>query len=416
MYWFLLLILLVVAGCGKSKPAPVATPTNSIPPVIYKPDLLAWEWLSPISSEEDILSPVVIQMKGDPACFPITIMGKASGGSGELLFRGVLSNSQHCLTWHANPGSYELQALGSGSLGLGSRQVKVRAPRPIRIQLMLADHIQFGELVDLRAQVTDPDRDLASLWFSVENDGYWDVLGEATAPRWSVPWKSSILGGRLIRATVTGKSGFQTWVDRWVMVDYSKGLVGFWPWEDSLENKVSGIVGTGSGVTFVPGQLGLALELPARSSVRVPLRLPASFSWCAWIFVPMPRASLDVCQGGLSVQLRDGFLAVTPELAGGFRRSPLGSTTALPVGSWVHMACVLDQRGMRLLYLNGRLVDSLKEPPYALGTMDHFILGDSMNPQGFLLDDLAVYDRVLSEEEVRLLAGLRIPVWGSLNR
>lgn len=174
----------------------------------------------------------------------------------------------------------------------------------------------------------------------------------------------------------------------------------------------------------VPGVHGRGLEL--RGNVQPPVveadvdimddpkfHLKDAVTLCAW-FKPLSIGALELIAGkwhrdSYALFWDDGkqvrFVVALPDGIGGWG---IWKEVKAPanLGEWTHCAGVFDGHVMRL-YLNGTLRASMH-----LGLCDDpsLVLQDSASPiqmgnhYHLLLDDVAIYDRALSERQIQLLA------------
>jgi hypothetical protein len=157
-------------------------------------------------------------------------------------------------------------------------------------------------------------------------------------------------------------------------------------------------------------------------SVKVPhspsLSLTGSLSLAAWV---LPTRRLAHQQGiiekftWLGVQARGGYIlrlntpgclsfSVIPAEGG----QPITSTRPVPLDTWSHVAGVYDSKTqISRIYINGVIVHHEPAVPPPVVSDQPLILGADYGPLHFhgRIDEARIYNRALSHEEVRLLAG-----------
>jgi hypothetical protein len=237
--------------------------------------------------------------------------------------------------------------------------------------------------------------------------------------------------------------------------DLQDGLIAYWTFDECAGGTVHDASGHGNdGVmdsgAWTPGVCDCALELAAsRSGVYA---IPGSWddtlagaltvsAWVKW-YGPTSRGCyiFDARDAGMG-DLRYGmiFLISSETRKAGFEllcgSDPtfvtVWSNRALVPGEWTHIAAVLDfPGGVLSLYLNGELDNPLVPSiPYcrsddrpAIGN-NHWAPGDDQwAPLNGVIDDLRIYDRALSADEVRSLFDLcaggvpvRVQSWGGIK-
>jgi len=174
----------------------------------------------------------------------------------------------------------------------------------------------------------------------------------------------------------------------------------------------------GSGAPFVPGRVGQALRLRGEDSgdkAIVPTGSMGVLTLAAWVYfdaeaareVPIAWVAWDERRGGASLRITG-----SGELFGGgwvmvdkLRKRHVEireSGTPFPRGAWQHVAFVADGEKF-VLYRNGRVVGTQREGANALyeGTTGRGELSIGGDP--VRIDEVALFDRPLSSEEVRKL-------------
>lgn len=199
----------------------------------------------------------------------------------------------------------------------------------------------------------------------------------------------------------------------------TSGLVGYWKADgDALDSSGNGLNGTlNNGVTFAPGQFGQAFSLDGSNqwiSTNQSFANDQSHTISVWVnwngetsqtfqeivswwntTDPIPNrmflgtANSSTTQG--PIRYGDGWNNVP---------------VSIPVGQWVHLAATYDgATNDRQLFLNGSLAATLSGGPEARFSANLAIGKQGTTPitgefWNGLIDDLALYDRVLSDAEI----------------
>ncbi|MHB9024711.1 MAG: LamG-like jellyroll fold domain-containing protein [Armatimonadota bacterium] len=194
-------------------------------------------------------------------------------------------------------------------------------------------------------------------------------------------------------------------------------LVGHWtfdalngPWaaDASGHRHVGMLIGPAK---LVDGRIGKALELTGAGYVNIQpeagLDVTMTFTLTAWVN-PKVKGSMRLIDKGAAGS-NDAYLVDTHPAnnlrvitrAGGFNL-----TETLPVGQWTHVAVTFGAGKVRA-YLNGKLITEQNAGPATNTTALPLRLGaDSGGGSRFvgLLDDVRIYNRTLSAEDVSALA------------
>ncbi|MHC4488358.1 MAG: LamG domain-containing protein [Planctomycetota bacterium] len=207
------------------------------------------------------------------------------------------------------------------------------------------------------------------------------------------------------------------------------GLVGHYEFEGNTNDSAAGNHGTiEGGPAYVEGKIGGALEFEGnldQITLKDPLTVGSSSNTvAAWIKVPLAGTERLGATERVGIVL--GNYPDTPNTnwelhaAGQMRLYWNGGeisqygTTDLRDSTWHHIAWVRDKTtNANYMYIDGGLEASIA----ALGTditfnTTHKIGGDNRsNPPNFhgLLDDVQIYSRALSQEEIAWLAGRKQP-------
>lgn len=206
------------------------------------------------------------------------------------------------------------------------------------------------------------------------------------------------------------------------------GLVGRWKFDEGKGTEAADSSGLGNNgvlhgkVVWTAGVSGGALEFNGKDTwVQVPasksLDLKAA-TLSAWVQMEQiggilcfstgggwkdERAVLHFYDGGPK---RSGRLCFT--VGDGKRWPTVATRTPIPLDKWVHLAATCDGKGMRI-YVDGVLAT----PPYKTKTTPNtkdvaFKIGrtEGLNPDFFMgkIDEVRVYSRALSPEEIKKLA------------
>jgi len=206
------------------------------------------------------------------------------------------------------------------------------------------------------------------------------------------------------------------------------GLVGWWPGSDDARDVVAGHDGRlNDGVGFAAGKVGQAFSFDDRGSVDIPriggldIRQGTIEFWLK----PDPENEMDRCCQGLVgteyflVDISRGWSQVTGvNFAinnGNLFKSTSDEKNAafqVPAGEWSFIASTFDGQHLRL-YVNGQEVQSLEHrgklaPAFPnsfliIGSEDGRAHCDNCDGRHYfkgLIDEVSVYDRALSAEEI----------------
>ena len=205
------------------------------------------------------------------------------------------------------------------------------------------------------------------------------------------------------------------------------GIVGWWGADGSAADSITGMAGSMTHVSFAPGKVGSAFLFDGTNGA-VNLGDPASliftnsFSIEAWIWInQLPSAEQGQAQilfrGQSDPCLDPYFLSVAADgtlrfhIADG-SRAPCGVdaySSVVATGQWVHVAAVFDATNeMMSILLDGELSAQLNTAirPFANLQDGGVVIGNRISQDGTgepfdgLIDELAVYDRVLSVDEI----------------
>ncbi len=206
------------------------------------------------------------------------------------------------------------------------------------------------------------------------------------------------------------------------------GLVGWWPGNDNARDVVAGHEGRlNDGVGFAPGKVGQAFSFDDRSSVEVPRigGMDIQEGTLEFWMRPDPANPMDRCCQGLVgteyflVEISRGWSKVTGvnfAINNGnlFKQTSDEKNAAfqVPAGEWSFIAATYDGQRLRL-YVNGQEVQSLEHhgnmaPVFPdsfliIGSEDGRTHCDGCDGRRYfrgLIDEVSVYDRALSAEEI----------------
>ena len=233
--------------------------------------------------------------------------------------------------------------------------------------------------------------------------------------------------------------------------DLKRGLVGHYRFEDSAQDESGqGNHGTPHGlVEYRPGKIGNAVHFQGqedRGFITIPnsesLKFDEATTFACWFYITDDSGQTGQNSSGGTVPKahqvivskhgdRAGFTLLTLAETCPFRQLSMigmnGSPDEVgitfppdePLKRWHHVATVADNSGLRL-YLNGVLIGATRTKlKFDIANQcDVFVgingpVGRPSNPEGFLwfplngaVDDLRIYNRGLSHNEVRSLAGV----------
>jgi len=209
-----------------------------------------------------------------------------------------------------------------------------------------------------------------------------------------------------------------------VDLDKDPHLVAWWPFEetsgdsaaDSSKHRRNGVLK--DGLSFdkdsASGRMGKALKLDGRGCVQIPgykgVTGTGPRTVAAWI--KTTHASGEILSWGLDDAgkmwifgfIRSG-VGVTPK--GGY----LYGNSMVHDDAWHHMAVVVEEAELPNLHDHARLYkDGRPEEPHDIGLLDLWPIDtgsdlDVRIGRGFqgLIDDVRIYDRALSEDEIEAL-------------
>lgn len=213
-------------------------------------------------------------------------------------------------------------------------------------------------------------------------------------------------------------------------VDVSLGLAAYWPFEEGAGSTTADVTGNGytgniSGSTWnTNGKAGNALDFDGNNDVvttgswdimgnTLTLALwfnadSFSISDARLISKSIGTAEQDhywmlstIDDNGIKLRFRLKIDGITQTLIAG--------SDILPTGQWVHIAAVYDGSTMKL-FRDGTLVGNLDKNG-SLSVNEDAEVTIGQNPDGYgswdgLLDEVRIYNRALTAEEIAVLAGI----------
>jgi len=216
------------------------------------------------------------------------------------------------------------------------------------------------------------------------------------------------------------------------------GIVAWWPGDGNATDIIGGNDGTlHDGATYSAGVVGQAFIFDGEDDrISVPdsgdLNLTKSLTIEAWIYVySFPPSGTDyfiLFRGADGDDVDPYFLSITEDFGIGSLSFQIGNTVGntdsrstmssdIPKGSWLHVAVTLDDStGTRRMFLNGTLkyepvskttirpggeLDPAQNPGVGIGNVGGYPGTTTNAPFHGIIDELAVYNRALTEEEIK---------------
>jgi hypothetical protein len=197
------------------------------------------------------------------------------------------------------------------------------------------------------------------------------------------------------------------------------GAISAWQGEGNAQDSVGGNNGTlQGGVTYAPGEVGLAFRLGTSGSVRVPdspsLDLTSAMTMEAWINpatlafsgnygTVVAKSRFPVRNYGFWVYA-DGSLHLSYVNSGGVNVNFSSAPGLIRVGVFTHVAGVIDTAaGVMQIYVNGQMVAFRGTAGPMVPNTEPLTIGTSEGSAYLtgLIDEVAIYNRGLSAAEVR---------------
>jgi len=204
---------------------------------------------------------------------------------------------------------------------------------------------------------------------------------------------------------------------------YVEGATAWWPFEESLVDRVAGLVmqpSLGSPVSYLPGKVGTALrssspyaytvaasdalDIGAGPGLTIEMWLnldqPYSTPLLVWNVADPPAPAMRCSARDEAVQfVLSGTVVGTQDPVTVTLNSPVGT---VPVQSWQHVAMVYDRTaGEAAIYANGVLVARTNTPDLRPSTTGDLYVG-RFGPTRFrgIMDELTLYNRALTAQEI----------------
>ncbi len=222
--------------------------------------------------------------------------------------------------------------------------------------------------------------------------------------------------------------------DAQAVVDASiSGLIGYWPFDEGSGNRVadlSGLANHGSIVgpidlltAWKPGKVGQGLDIPDQVGNAVSVSpspsvqsITSAFTISAWVYRKTDLANRNAVVISRQYGTGNGELYTLAVMNNSLvlwmhatsSVSFLGNRTA-PLDTWFHVAATWDGSMIRL-YQDGDPVGTGSYSTPLPATTNPLLLGNNANQVGInqplagILDEVRLYDRALSDADIRLLA------------
>lgn len=201
-------------------------------------------------------------------------------------------------------------------------------------------------------------------------------------------------------------------------------------------------VAVDAGLKIVDGKIGKALEVDATNVVEIDdadkLDGMENLTIALWIN-PEKNTEAGIVSKRVAYQVNDSYSVYLDETAFLVGRvkgiNQLTSTVALQAGTWYHIVYVFEgfEGGLstQKLYIDGVLDSQANHPDQEIPTNESQLwIGELHRGRGWnyggLVDELGIWSRVLSEEEIKqTMAGLSFAVdpqekltttWGDIKR
>ena len=217
-------------------------------------------------------------------------------------------------------------------------------------------------------------------------------------------------------------------MDSYAEASLVEGVVAYWRFENNADDaSASGYDATGvNGPAYEGGKLGQAIRLDAPAhpdgqylTVATPAMVPAPWTVSVWVNKQGPPQAYNasgLLDGGYNPDLDynqqttwfglrlEQYASGTPPEVGMTRYGANGHNASwdysLPTGAWVHLVFIGTDAGATL-YADGISQGVLAEPASDPVWIDWIGKTHSYNcPADAILDELAIWDRALTQEEV----------------
>jgi hypothetical protein len=191
-------------------------------------------------------------------------------------------------------------------------------------------------------------------------------------------------------------------------------LIGHWPLTGNL-NDYSGYNnnGTATNITYTTGKIGQAATFAVGSLIQANNGIAGIFnkqifSWGAWI--RMTGSSYRILMSATNrIELNIASSKLNISINGTDGWSSISGTTTLSQNVWYHVFATYGN-GVAKIYVNGIQEGSLNKANFST-TGDNLLIGNwSSLTQSFVgnINDVRVYDHVLSDYEVKELAKAKV--------
>lgn len=195
---------------------------------------------------------------------------------------------------------------------------------------------------------------------------------------------------------------------------YPAGMVSYWKFDEGTGTVASDSVGGNHG-TLVNGPVWTAGRVDGALSfdglddyVEIPhdasLDLVNDYTIELWIY-PKSLTTLNpwllrkgYWGGGVSVYLLGGELAFSKHTL-----ITISTGYSPPLYEWTHITIVVDSTNGVDFHVNGKLIHTCGDTRNTLTNSESFIIGQRQDDEYFngLIDEVAIYDRALTEEEIQ---------------
>jgi len=199
----------------------------------------------------------------------------------------------------------------------------------------------------------------------------------------------------------------------------SAELVGHWRFDGNLDDSAGGAQGTFSNgsPTYVNGRIGQGIEFDGVSHfVNLPSENPSAYTITLWVKPARTDAASVIVRTSSSGQTTEWShqLRINPDgvfqhyLWVGSERNVVG-TTLVEADAWYHVAIAAANDGPMHLYVNGQEdAPSIDVAGTLWGDGDRYYVGsNSGHGMGWfqgIVDDVQIYDRILTAEEIGRIA------------